>query len=97
MSAILPNGTRNTAAARRYEVATQFNSTASIENCFPIEGSAIFTEDPIKGVMNAATEAIISVVFLLTLLVLFIIWLNLTDLSKLTHESNLVQLSSYRS
>ena len=57
MSAILPNGTRNIAAARRNEVATQLNKTASIANSFPIEGSAILIEEPIKGVRKAVNVA----------------------------------------
>ena len=60
MSAILPNGTRNTAAARRYEVATQLSKIASIENSLPIK------EDPIKGVTNEATVATINAAPLLT-------------------------------
>jgi len=49
--------TRNIAAARRYEVATQFSRTASSKNSFPIEESAIFTEEPIKDVRKEASVA----------------------------------------
>ena len=57
MANINPEGTRNIAAARRYEVAIQFSRTASIENSFPILGSAIFTEELIKGVRKEASVA----------------------------------------
>jgi len=57
ISAILPKGTRNTAAARRYEVATQLNRTAFIPNSCPIDGSAMLTEEPMKGVRKEANEA----------------------------------------
>lgn len=67
MSANLPNGTRNIADARRYEVATQPIEIASMENSCPIEGSAIFTDDVIKGERNEDVVAIISVTFLLAL------------------------------
>ena len=59
ISAILPKGTRNIAAARRYEVAIQPSKTAFILNSLPIEGRAILTEEPIKGVrkeVNVATK-----------------------------------------
>ena len=54
MSANLPNGTRNIAAARTAEVAIQLRDNASIENSLPMEGRAMFTEDPIRGVRKAA-------------------------------------------
>ena len=54
MSASLPKGTRNIAAARTAEVATQLTERASIANSRPMEGSAIFTEEAIRGVRNAA-------------------------------------------
>ena len=54
MSANLPNGTRNIAAARTAEVAIQLRDNASIENSLPMEGRAILTEDPIRGVRKAA-------------------------------------------
>jgi hypothetical protein len=50
MSALRPKGTRNMAAARIYELETQLNKTASMENSRPMAGRAMFTEDPIKGV-----------------------------------------------
>jgi len=50
MSAILPKGRRNIAEARRYEVVTQVNKIASIPNSLPMEGSAMLTEELIKGV-----------------------------------------------
>jgi hypothetical protein len=57
ISAILPKGTRNIAAAKRNEVATQLNKTASIANSFPIDGSAMVTEEPMKGVRKEAKVA----------------------------------------
>ena len=54
MSANLPNGTRNIAAARTAEVAIQLRDNASIENSLPIEGRAMLTEDAIRGVRKAA-------------------------------------------
>ena len=50
MSAILPDGTRNIPSERRKEVVTQPNKTASIINSFPMDGRAIITEDPMKGI-----------------------------------------------
>jgi hypothetical protein len=57
MSAILPRGTRNMAAAKRYDVGTQLRSTAPIWNSLPIAGSAILIDEPIKGVRNAESVA----------------------------------------
>ena len=65
ISASLPNGTRNTAEARRNEVAIQPIITASIENSCPIDGSAIFIEEDINDIRNDVVEAITSVAFLL--------------------------------
>ena len=65
ISAILPKGTRNMAEAKIYAVATQLNEIASIENSLPIEGSAILTEDPSKGVRNAARVTTNKVILLL--------------------------------
>jgi hypothetical protein len=53
MSPILPNGTRNMVAVRRKERVSQLNRIASIENSFPIEGRAMLTEEPIKGIRKA--------------------------------------------
>lgn len=64
ISAILPKGTRNTAAARRYEVATQLNRTAFIPNSCPIDGSAMLTEEPIKGVRKEPNVTISRAAFL---------------------------------
>jgi hypothetical protein len=50
MSAILPKGTRNTAEAKRKDVATQLSKTASIGNSVSIEGRAMLIEEAIKGV-----------------------------------------------
>jgi hypothetical protein len=38
------------AEAKRYPVETQPSAIASIENSLPMEGSAILTDDPSKGV-----------------------------------------------
>src|SRR5512142_1222594 len=53
MSASLPKGTRHMAADSRYAVGTQLMSTALIWNSLPMEGSAILTEETMKGVRNA--------------------------------------------
>ena len=45
MSASLPNGTKNIAAERRYNVPTQLRSTAFILRSFPKAGKAIFIEE----------------------------------------------------
>ena len=66
MSAILPNGRRKTVADKRYEVEIQVNKTASVENSLPIEGRAIFVEDPIKGVRKEVIVTTIITAFLLT-------------------------------
>jgi hypothetical protein len=58
MSAKRPKGTKNTAAANKYEVATQLSVTASRENRLPIEGKAILTEELVNGVRNELNEAI---------------------------------------
>src|SRR5512143_1919664 len=58
MSASLPKGTRNTAAESRYAVGTQLMSTALMWNSLPMAGSAILTEETVKGVRNADRVAI---------------------------------------
>ena len=57
MSAILPRGIRNIAAARMYEMVTQLNVTASRLNSLAIVGRAIFTEDPMKVTVKEAVAA----------------------------------------
>ncbi len=57
ISAILPKGTRNAAAAKRNDVATQLNKTASISNSLPITGSAMLMEELIKGMRKELNEA----------------------------------------
>ena len=42
------------AIAKRYARLTQLSKIASIRNSFPIEGSAILTEDMAKGLRKAA-------------------------------------------
>ena len=42
------------AEVKRYAVVTQLNKMASMEKAFPIEGSAIFTEEIPKGVRKEA-------------------------------------------
>ena len=59
MSASLPKGTSATEAARRYDVATQLSSTASVSYSFPTAGSAILTEEIINGVRKELMDAII--------------------------------------
>jgi hypothetical protein len=46
------------AEVKRYAVETQLNRMASIEKAFPMEGSAIFTEDIPKGVRKEASVVI---------------------------------------
>ena len=65
MSAILPKGTRNIAAARRYDVGIQPNAMASIANSLPIDGSAILIVEPIKGVRKEPKVAISKAALLL--------------------------------
>lgn len=60
MSAILPKGTSKVAEASMYAVAIQLNVTASNDSFFPIEGSAILTEEPMKGKRKEAIVATIS-------------------------------------
>jgi hypothetical protein len=57
MSAILPKGTRNTAAESRYAVGTQLMATALIWNSRPIAGSATLMDETMKGVRNEASVA----------------------------------------
>src|SRR4030067_876509 len=57
MSAILPNGTRKAADDKRYEVATQLSSTASIENSGPMERIATLIEEAMKGVTKELRTA----------------------------------------
>jgi len=64
MSAILPKGTRNIAAAKRNEVATQPSSTASIANSSAIKGRAMFTEETMKGVRKEPIVAISKAILL---------------------------------
>ena len=52
MSPIFPIGRRNIAVDRRYEMATQLKRMASSWNSLPIDGRAILTDEPIKGVRN---------------------------------------------
>ena len=58
MSAALPRGTRNAAAASRYEVATQLSMTAVMLKSSAIAGSATLIEEPMKGVRNELSIAI---------------------------------------
>ena len=61
MSAMRPKGVKKTAADNKKEVATQLKVTASAENSFPIDGSAILVAEPINGVAKEAKEATIKV------------------------------------
>ena len=62
----LPKGTKNIAAARIYELATQPNVTASSENLFPMAGSAMLTDENMKGVIKEAKVEMINTARLLT-------------------------------
>jgi hypothetical protein len=68
MSASLPNGTSEMAAAKRYAVATQLNNTASVWNSLPMTGNAMLIDEPMNGVMKELREAIINAVDLVALL-----------------------------
>jgi hypothetical protein len=52
MSANFPNGTRKVAAVSIAAVVIQLNVNALTENSAPIDGKAIFTDEPIKVVRN---------------------------------------------
>ena len=52
ISASFPKGTRNTAAASRYDVGTQLRRTAFIENSSAMSGRAMLIEDAMNGVRN---------------------------------------------
>src|SRR5208337_2059106 len=58
MSASFPKGTKKSAEARRYAVATHESEIASIWNAVPIVGSAMLTAEPSKGVRKPARMAI---------------------------------------
>jgi hypothetical protein len=66
--------------AKRYAVVTQLSKIASIRNSFPMEGSAILTEDKPKGLRKAANvvtnKADLLVTASSTLLVTAIVNLN---------------------
>lgn len=64
MSEILPIGTRNAAAAKRYEKVTQPSKMACREKSLAIEGSATLTADPKNGVRNELMVATTITVFL---------------------------------
>ena len=66
MSAILPIGTRNIAAAKRYDKETQLSMTTSIPKSFPMEGSPMNTEEPIKGARKELIVVISNTTFLLS-------------------------------
>jgi len=57
MSAILPNGTRNKAAASKYMIFTQLKRKAFMANSFPMDGRAILTDALMKGVRKEPTVA----------------------------------------
>ncbi len=62
MSANRPNGTINIAVPRRYDEATKLSETASRANSAAMDGSAMFTAEPMKGVRNAARVAMMRTV-----------------------------------
>jgi hypothetical protein len=57
MSACLPKGTRNMAAARMYDVGTQLISTALIRNSLLMAGSAMLMDETIKRVRKEESAA----------------------------------------
>jgi len=62
------------AADKRYAVATQPNKTASMANSLPMEGSAMLTEEPMKGVskeFNVATSKAALLVAVSSIVILF--------------------------
>jgi hypothetical protein len=66
-------GTRKTAAAKRYEVATQLSETALMANSLPIEGRAMLTEEAMNGVRKELSIATSRAVPLLTRLFMLIL------------------------
>ena len=85
MSANRPKGIKSGAVTRTYEVATHPNKTASIENSFPIVGSATLIEDMTKGKRNEPVAVTINVTLLLTpALVPVTISFNTPDYNKWT-------------
>lgn len=73
ISAVFPKGTRKMAAAKKYEVATQFNITAFISNSLRMEGRAMLIEAPMKGVMKELMVAMIKAGLRFLLLTEFIL------------------------
>lgn len=65
MSASFPNGTKNTTEASKNEVAIQLNVMASADSSFPMEGSAMFIEEPVKGTRKEASTATVMIEILL--------------------------------
>src|SRR5512137_2818911 len=62
ISAIRPKGTRNMAAASRYDVGIQLRSTAFMPSSLPMTGIAMFTDETMNGVRNEAMTAMRSAV-----------------------------------
>jgi len=60
MSAILPMGTRNMAAARKKAVGSQLISTELMENSIPMVGMATMRAETMKGAMNDPPAEIMS-------------------------------------
>ncbi len=57
ISAILPKGIANIADAKKNAVVIQVNKMALAANSWAIGGSAMLTEEPIKGTMKDAMVA----------------------------------------
>ena len=57
MSASLPKGTANMAAASKNAVGIQLRTMASAANSAPIEGSAMLMDEPMNGVKKLANVA----------------------------------------
>jgi hypothetical protein len=67
ISAALPKGTRNAAAASKYAVDIQLKAAAFIPNSFPIEGSATVTDELINDGSKADTMIEINTACLIAL------------------------------
>src|SRR5665811_592239 len=68
ISAILPIGTRNIAAANRYDKETQLSRTRFIPKSIPMDGSPINNEEIMKGARKELIVVMINTIFLLTVL-----------------------------
>jgi hypothetical protein len=79
------------AEAKRYEVVTQLSKIASIEKTFPMEGSAIFTEDIPKGARKEANVVMNKAGLLLaarspSVAFVMVCWVEITKYNSLVNE-----------